>query len=216
MYSEQMASIAALDLTPVKAKLMHGESGEGWSLAYAEKMEREYRRFLHLVKQFPDEHVVPLFDVDVFWHYHILHTMKYAADCDLVFGYFLHHDPYSAFESEADESRHHAAGLRLQALYQACFGETDMADEDVVTPAPGSRSIAAKSALSSPAARKTAWSSPAARKTAWSSPVARKSAWSSPVVRRDVGASAATPTSAQRTVAMNDHSSVRPLMAEPA
>lgn len=187
MYSPaQLASIAALDLTPVKAKLMHEESGEGWSLAYAEKIEREYRRFLHLVKQFPDEHVVPLFDVDVFWHYHILHTMKYAADCDLVFGYFLHHSPYSAFASEADESMHHAAGKRLQALYEACFGEAAMPDADVVTAA------TAKTAWSSPAARKTAWSSPATPTSAWYVPARPTTAWCSPVAAQAAGANRET------------------------
>src|SRR5207237_341627 len=83
-----------LDLEPVKNKLMHQASGEGWSLEHASAVEAEYRRFLYLMKTFPGEQTSPLEDVDTFWHYHILDTMKYAADCEQVFGYFLHHYPY--------------------------------------------------------------------------------------------------------------------------
>ncbi len=84
-------AIAALDLNPIKVKLMHKESGEGWSLEKANAMEVEYRRFLYLMKAFPNDETTPQVDVDTFWHYHILDTMKYAKDCEQAFGYFLHH-----------------------------------------------------------------------------------------------------------------------------
>ena len=66
-------------------------------------MELEYRRFLTLMKKYPHEQTSPLVDVDMFWHYHILDTMKYAADCEAVFGYFLHHFPYVGMRGEEDE-----------------------------------------------------------------------------------------------------------------
>lgn len=49
--AEQFAPIAALDLDPIKVKLMHKESGEGWTLEYAEEVEFEYRRFLYLMRK---------------------------------------------------------------------------------------------------------------------------------------------------------------------
>lgn len=116
-------AIAALDLEPIKVKLMHRESGEGWSLARADAVEFEYRRFLILMKQFPAEQVAPLVDVDTFWHYHILDTMKYAADCEQVFGYFLHHFPYVGLRGEEDEALHATVGERMKQLYEATFGE---------------------------------------------------------------------------------------------
>ena len=115
--------IAALDLNPIRVKLMHKESGEGWSLEQVNEVELEYRRFLHLLKLFPNEPVSPRFDVDIFWHYHILDTMKYAADCEHIFGYFLHHNPYSGLGGKADEADHHRTGARTQELYKAAFGE---------------------------------------------------------------------------------------------
>lgn len=116
--------IAALDLDPIKVKLMHKESGEGWSLDYANAVEFEYRRFLYLMKKFPNEQTAPLFDVDVFWHYHILDTMKYAADCERVFGYFLHHFPYIGLRGEEDLAAHHLVGERMRELYEQTFEES--------------------------------------------------------------------------------------------
>ncbi|GGC12439.1 glycine-rich domain-containing protein [Pseudoduganella buxea] len=116
-------AVAALDLDPIKVKLMHVQSGEGWSLARANAVELEYRRFLQLMKQFPEEETAPLVDVDTFWHYHILDTMKYAVDCDAVFGYFLHHFPYIGLRGEDDEAAHERVGQRMRELYEATFGE---------------------------------------------------------------------------------------------
>jgi len=134
--------IAALDLDPIKVKLMHKESGEGWSLELANKVEFEYRRFLHLLKLFPNEPVAPRFDVDIFWHYHILHTMKYAADCDQIFGYFLHHNPYSELAGKDDEAGHHRTGARTQELYKATFGEDYIRQVATVTKTEFSEAIA--------------------------------------------------------------------------
>lgn len=116
-------TIAQVNLDPIKVKLMHKESGEGWSLEQATEVEFEYRRFLCLMKLFPHEQMAPLFDIDIFWHYHILDTMKYAADCEHIFGYFLHHFPYVGLRGADDEAAHHRVGIRMQELYEATFGD---------------------------------------------------------------------------------------------
>lgn len=126
MNANQIASaintINALDLGPVKTKLMHVASGEGWTAAQADAVEVEYRRFLTLMKLYPNESTAPLVDVDTFWHYHILDTAKYAVDCAAAFGYFLHHYPYLGLEGEEDEAARDGAGTRMQELYVATFG----------------------------------------------------------------------------------------------
>lgn len=119
----QLNTIFELNLDPIKMKLMHKDSGEGWSLDQVQRIELEYRRFLCIMKLFPNEQVAPLFDVDIFWHYHILDTMKYAIDCDHIFGYFLHHYPYSGLRAEDDASTHQRVGVRMQELYEATFFE---------------------------------------------------------------------------------------------
>lgn len=117
-----MDAIAALDLDAIKVKLMHKESGEGWSLDKANATEIEYKRFLIMQKLYPQESIAPLFDVDIFWHYHILDTLKYADDCQAVFGHFLHHFPYLGLRGEDDELAHAAQGSRARELYQLTFG----------------------------------------------------------------------------------------------
>jgi hypothetical protein len=117
-------AVMQLDLEPIKMKLMHVASGEGWSLEKANAVEKEYRRFLCLMKMYPDEDTAPLVDVDTFWHYHILDTMKYAADCEQAFGYFLHHYPYVGMRGEDDEQFRLDSGDRMRELYEATFGET--------------------------------------------------------------------------------------------
>ncbi len=110
-------AIAALNLEPIKNKLMDPEHGEGWSRAKVEAMDVEYRRFLHLMHTFPNEAASPTKAVDIFWHYHILDTQKYASDCDQVFGCFMHHNPYGDASAEAP-------GVdRMQQLYEATFRE---------------------------------------------------------------------------------------------
>ena len=123
MNAHTLHTIAALDLEPVKVKLMHEASGEGWTLERANAAEFEYRRFLYLMKTYPREHTAPLVDVDIFWHYHILDTMKYHADCDAVFGYYLHHFPYIGLRGEDDEAAHVRVGQRMKQLYENTFGE---------------------------------------------------------------------------------------------
>ena len=123
------AAIASLNLDRIKTKLCHVESGEGWSRDRANAAELQYRRFLYLMKAHPTEQTVPSVEIDTFWHYHILDTIKYAADCQAAFGHFLHHDPAVGLDgaSEAPERARRAA--RLEALYVDAFG-ADVSDND--------------------------------------------------------------------------------------
>ncbi len=117
-----VAAIFALDLEPIKFKLMSKEDGYGWSKEQADHYEQEYRRFLALVVKYPDETIVPSVSVDKFWHAHILDTMKYADDCEKVFGYFLHHYPYFGLRGEEDAARQEEAVAAGRRLYEKEFG----------------------------------------------------------------------------------------------
>jgi hypothetical protein len=120
--NNDFALIAALDLESIKMKLMHKESGEGWSAERTNTTETEYRRFLYLMKAFPHVEAAPLEDVDTFWHYHILDTLKYARDCERAFGYFLHHYPYLGLVGENGLEMLEQAGDRTRELYESTFG----------------------------------------------------------------------------------------------
>src|SRR6266704_2873858 len=118
-----IAAIEALDLDPIKLKLMDPEEGQGWSREYAERMELAYKRFLTLLATHPEETLAAGKDVDKFWHGHILDTLKYAEDCDKVFGCFLHHFPYFGMRGAEDAANLAKAGETTRRLYQREFGQ---------------------------------------------------------------------------------------------
>lgn len=119
---EVVAAIEALDLDPIKFKLMDPEEGEGWSRATADRLEIEYKRFLTLLVKHPEAVIAPSKDVDAFWHGHILDTMKYAEDCERVFGYFLHHFPYFGMRGADDAAALARAAETTRELLHKEFG----------------------------------------------------------------------------------------------
>jgi len=116
------AAIEALDLDCVKFKLMYGNEDGSWSRDKAEAVCKVYRRFLLLCAT-RDELIVPNEDVDAFWHGHILDTEKYAMDCEVFCGRFLHHYPYSGMNGEEDADRSRIAFEETRRIYEAEFGE---------------------------------------------------------------------------------------------
>lgn len=117
--------IETLDLDPIVVKLMDKVEGKGWDLAYARLIESEYRKFLVLLLKYPNEAIVPAREVDEFWHYHILDTLKYEEDCKNIFGYFMHHFPYFGMRGEEDANNLKQAWKKTCELYIECFGEPD-------------------------------------------------------------------------------------------
>ena len=111
------------NLEPVVIKLMDEVEGEGWDFDYALRVEREYRRFLRLCKDFPEKGVVPSAIVDKMWHMHILDTRKYDEDCRKYFGYFLHHFPYFGMRGDEDSANLDRAWQDTLNLYEEHFGE---------------------------------------------------------------------------------------------
>jgi hypothetical protein len=125
---EISTAIHSLDLEPIKFKLMDKQEGHGWTREQADRCELEYKRFLILHAKYPGELIAPSTTVDKFWHGHILDTMKYADDCDRVFGYFLHHFPYFGMRGTEDAANLAAAAANTKRLYEQEFGQRGQAD----------------------------------------------------------------------------------------
>lgn len=119
----EMADIAALNFDLIKLKLQASDEGPGWSTQQCEIVEQDYRRFLALKRHYPAHDIVPNREVDVFWHQHILDTQKYAADCDAVFGEFLHHYPYFGMNGPDDHANLCQAFETTSQLYERHFGQ---------------------------------------------------------------------------------------------
>jgi hypothetical protein len=115
-------AIDELDFSRIKAKLMHRQDGV-IALRQIESTEAGYRQFLKLAAKYPDAPIVPSKEVDEFWHMHILDTQRYGADCERIFGYMIHHDPYSGIDGEADEARHLALAAASNELSAREFAE---------------------------------------------------------------------------------------------
>ena len=125
-----MAAIEALDLAAVKRKVV---AEKGWNQATADYAELRYRRFLCMHRLDRGRALVPLPDVDAFWHQHILFTREYAQDCDALFGEFFHHSPASGDKDEAQRRRPVLA--ETAEFYADIFGEDYFAVEPEHAPA---------------------------------------------------------------------------------
>lgn len=80
-------TIAQLDLKSVLTRLKQDHP-----TLDTQQAETEYRQFLQLCLE-DSEDTTPTVLADHVWHYHILDTQKYAADCNTLFGKFIHHMP---------------------------------------------------------------------------------------------------------------------------
>lgn len=114
---------AHVDLRNVLRKLADADEGPGYDESRLELMATEYRRFLALQVMHPGEDIVPCKIVDEMWHRHILDTRAYAADCDALFGEFLHHYPYFGMNGPQDAQDLNDAYSATLERYQDAFGD---------------------------------------------------------------------------------------------
>jgi hypothetical protein len=145
-----ISAIQALDLESVKVRAMDPELGEGWTREYADSIETGYKTYLTMLVKYPDhaEDILLSKDVDEFWHTHILQTMKYADDCESVFGQFLHHAPHVGEVTPAEHEHRARQAETTRALYEREFG-SELGGAAAWSPAPFSTDIAAGNAAMS-------------------------------------------------------------------
>jgi hypothetical protein len=114
--------VDSVDLTPISRQLQHDDP-ETWTAESIDKIELKYRRFLVLNVLHPNTTLSVDKALDDYWHQHILDTRKYAEDCQRVFGYFLHHDPYFGLDSDDEWLENVGLFSATQDLYEEAFGE---------------------------------------------------------------------------------------------
>lgn len=104
---------------PIAYKL----NSQGWNEKKTSRGIIRYIMFLILCHLYPNYTIVADEEVDEVWHTHILDTMKYAQDCQYLFGHFLHHFPYLGLRGEEDEKKLNSAFDNTQSLYSEHFGD---------------------------------------------------------------------------------------------
>lgn len=110
MMSTFAQRLATLDLTTIMARVV---AEQGLTADQAPRAEQQYRDFLTLKAAHPDRLISPTKLADLVWHEHITHTRKYMADCDMLFGAYLHHTPMQQTDAEVAE---------ICGLYTKTFG----------------------------------------------------------------------------------------------
>jgi hypothetical protein len=98
----------------------------GWSVAYAQRVVREYGRFLYLAAK-AGHGVTPSDEVDQAWHLHLTYTRHYwGVLCDEILGTTLHHGPTAGGAVEGQLYR--ARYRDTLASYRLHFGEDAPSD----------------------------------------------------------------------------------------
>lgn len=106
------------------------EKKEKYSRQIIAEMKEEYTRFISLVVG--EKTPAPVsYNVDPFWHVHVLHTQNYLPFVDHVAGTFLHHNPAATEEERLALQGEYDGFLKLYEKYYglpnpAYWGPNDM------------------------------------------------------------------------------------------
>ena len=97
----------------------------GWSVPYAERVLREYKRFAFLAAE-AGHPVTPSEDVDQVWHLHLAYTRNYWHEFRAILGKPLHHGPTKGGDDE--NTKYDDWYSRTRESYTRLFGEAPPAD----------------------------------------------------------------------------------------
>jgi len=99
---------------------------QGWTVAFARRAIREYKRFVYLALT-ADHIACPSEQVDAVWHQHLTYTRSYwKRFCGDILGRPFHHEPTRGGPDE--RAKHHALYEATLASYRNAFGEEPPAD----------------------------------------------------------------------------------------
>ena len=86
--------------------------------------EQEYKRFLTISILNPDVGLAPTPLMDEMWHALILDTANYMADCELLFGKYIHHNPdFGPYSPSEAKSKIHTSSKTTIRLYNELYNE---------------------------------------------------------------------------------------------
>ncbi len=111
-----------LDLSAIKLKLKNRFKEQAWSKNKCDAVELGYKRILTLKRMFRNKVLIPSPAINQFWEQHYQDKAKYAADCQVVFGYFMGKYTWNqkyAYQEFKELRRAYAETCRL---YQHYFG----------------------------------------------------------------------------------------------
>jgi hypothetical protein len=115
-------SVPGQGATPLVRRCMRAY---GWAEPEARRVLRAYRQFLRVKEVKEDwnaELLSPSAAVDRMWHQHVLDSVNYVHDCQLLCGRFVGHNPDGALDKKARKAR---LAVTKEALLE-CYGEGEV------------------------------------------------------------------------------------------
>ena len=125
---ELWSRIEALEFDVPEARFSFSDRlarDNGWTLEFAARVLREYRKFAYLAARAGHE-VTPSDEVDQAWHLHLTYTRHYWGPFVEALGNPLHHGPTQGGKSE--RQRYADNYERTLSSYKAAFGHAPPAD----------------------------------------------------------------------------------------
>jgi hypothetical protein len=115
--------ISYMDFSALKSKLTSPALASESPIEeiHADFCELHYKRWLFLRRKHEGKVLPPTSDIDVLWHAHILDTYRYHEDCELIFGYYLHHHPSFGECGDEEAANFNRAFNQLAGLYKEEF-----------------------------------------------------------------------------------------------
>lgn len=111
----QFSFASAGESAPFQKRLA---ADQGWSVAFASEVEKEYRRFAYLATIARNE-ITPSVSVDMAWHQHLADSANYSAFCR-VLGKPLEHKPGG--QKAGEKTRFASQYDATLGMYQREFG----------------------------------------------------------------------------------------------
>lgn len=118
-----MKRVDTIDFVPHGYKL---QKEYGWNEAKINHAIKLYKEWLVLQVLYEGQSFAPSELVDEFWHVHILDTRKYANDCNMVKGEFIHHYPYFGLTDQENETVLKSGFDLTKTLYLRHFGHASL------------------------------------------------------------------------------------------
>jgi hypothetical protein len=124
--------VNSIDMSQIAYTLLNQEETQSWGFEKVQEQISLYLKFLILVALFPKASLVPTKETDKVWHTHILSTVKYTADCQIIFGAYLHHTPTIPFYTESENVELQNNFDKTCQLFNDFFGVNYSSQQNVI------------------------------------------------------------------------------------
>ena len=124
-WTEKKKYIEQIDFSATMNKLaglvMPQPYGYTWDYQSVHRAVCRYRKYLFILVKYRDQYkeIPPTFEIDEIWHNHILDTRQYTENCEVLYGEYIHHNPWLFMKD--DKTQDFEKMFRLSKLMRRLF-----------------------------------------------------------------------------------------------